>query len=62
MGNVCLCFLGHNTEATTIHKGAILSLIWKVKLAMIKYTDDTIVNKHPKTAMVSSVTVHSDLV
>ncbi len=36
------------SEETLLHKGVILSLFWKLNLAMIMYTDNTTVNKHPK--------------
>ncbi len=38
------------SEETLLHKGVILSLFWKLNLAMIMYTDNTTVNKHPKTS------------
>lgn len=41
-------FLGQSTEETIIHKGVILSLFWKLNLAMILYTNKT--NKHPKNS------------
>ncbi len=36
------------SEETLLHKGVIVSLFWKLNLAMIMYTDNTTVNKHPK--------------